>query len=236
MTFSKTLLRQAWFRAVLCRLIAWYIRFTFHSTRWSYANKEVIDRAFTEKKPVIFAFWHGQLLLMPLFDPTPWRTHVISSRHRDGALIARVIRRLGLRVIHGSSNRAARDPKGAKNRGGTEALRQAVKVLKAGDNVALTPDGPHGPARKVQGTIIEIARLSGAPILPIAYATSWGRQLDTWDRFWLPYPFGTGLMICGELLEVPAEASEITRQKSGKTLENRLNAITLEAQQLKGND
>lgn len=234
MKWHKRLLRQSWCRSLLGQVAVLYIRLVFGTTRWNIVNKSTLDRFLQEKTPVIFAFWHGRLLLMPMFDQTPERTHVIISRHGDGDLIASVIQRLNIRVISGSSNRQAHEPKGAKNRGGVAALKHAVDTLKHGENIGITPDGPHGPAERVQGAIVELAKLTGVTILPVTWATSRGRRLDTWDRFWLPYPFGHGCMICGKPLTVPTNANKKTLQKAGKQLENQLNAITQEAERFVG--
>jgi lysophospholipid acyltransferase (LPLAT)-like uncharacterized protein len=77
-----------------------------------------------------------------------------------------------------------------------------LKRLKEGDCVGITPDGPRGPAMTASTGIVNVARLARVPIVPITYATSRRRLLATWDRFHLPWPFGRGVYLWGEPIEI----------------------------------
>jgi lysophospholipid acyltransferase (LPLAT)-like uncharacterized protein len=59
---------------------------------------------------------------------------------------------------------------------------------------------------RVNQGIIDIARLSGLPILPAAIGTSGGKELDTWDRFLVPAPFSRITIRWGEPLRVARES------------------------------
>ncbi|MCP5361221.1 MAG: lysophospholipid acyltransferase family protein [Hyphomicrobiales bacterium] len=221
----RALAKSTVVRALACWLVQLYVRLVYYTTRWQWIGEEHWEMVQQSSRPVIFVFWHGRLLMLPMFVPQPQHTAVIISRHGDGALIARVIRYFHLQVIHGSSNRPGDDPKGAKNRGGAAAMRQAVQWLQSGKTIAITPDGPKGPACKVQGAVMELARLTGALVVPVAYHTGCGKTLGTWDRFWFPYPFGRGVVAVASPLALDA----MTVEKAGKTLEDRLNQITKQA-------
>ena len=97
---------------------------------------------------------------------------MLISQHRDGQLIARTVRRFGIASIAGSTSH-----------GGSAALRAILRALKAGQCIGVTPDGPRGPRMRATGGAVDIARLSGVPILPAAFATSRRRVLGSWDRF-----------------------------------------------------
>src|SRR5207249_10707083 len=71
------------------------------------------------------------------------RVRVLASRSRDGQLMADFARRFGLDVVRGSSSR-----------GGLDALRELTRAIHAGEDVAMVPDGPRGPARRLQGGIV----------------------------------------------------------------------------------
>src|ERR1700739_4204747 len=88
-------------------------------------------------------------------------------------------------------------------RGGSAALRTMVKRLRGGDCVGITPDGPRGPAMTASVGIVNLARLAGVPIIPITYATSRRSVLPTWDCFHFPWPFGRGVYLWGEPIQVP---------------------------------
>jgi len=85
-------------------------------------------------------------------------------------------------------------------------LREVVRRLREGWDAAFTPDGPRGPRHVVQPGVIEAARLSGAPIVPVSFACRSGWFLRSWDRFLIPRPFTKGVVLYGEPLRVPSGA------------------------------
>ncbi len=87
----------------------------------------------------IFAFWHGRMMMMLAFCPPKRKMYVLSTPHRDGQISSGAVRRFGNYTIYGSSAH-----------GGSGAAREMLKVLKAGDNVTITPEGQRGPAQVVQ--------------------------------------------------------------------------------------
>jgi len=141
-------------------------------------------------EPVIYAIWHETLL------PTPY-THrglglvVMVSRHRDGEIITRILERSGFAAARGSTTR-----------GGSTALREMIAAAGGGRSLAITPDGPRGPRRRVQPGAIEIARRSGVPIVPAVIEMRPAHRFRSWDRMALPWPGARTLMLCGELLAV----------------------------------
>ena len=221
MLLIKRIMKSDVLRCILCWIAAQYIRFVYATTRWQIVGDE-IPRAFWEKEePFLLAFWHGRLLMMPYcWNPTV-PIHMLISQHRDGLLIADTVAHFGIKTVSGSSSR-----------GGTNALRTMVKYLKAGKCVGITPDGPRGPRMRSSKGIITVAKLSGAPVIPATYATTNGQILSSWDRFLLAWPFGKGVIIWGNPIQVPdgadAEALEIARQ----SVEESLSSITAEANRL----
>jgi len=109
---------------------------------------------------VILAFWHGRQLMLPLSYGGS-RLYILVSEHRDGELIHRIVRRFGFDTIRGSSTR-----------GGVRALRQLVRLGRSGVDLAVTPDGPRGPRCVAQPGVVELAKLTGLPILPLTVAVS----------------------------------------------------------------
>jgi len=103
----------------------------------------------------VMAFWHGTLLLM-VFAYVGEKLTFLVSWHRDGELITRVMRHFGMNPTRGSTTR-----------GGLRALYALIKKVKEGYDIAFTPDGPRGPARVAQVGVVQTARLSGLPIVPI---------------------------------------------------------------------
>jgi lysophospholipid acyltransferase (LPLAT)-like uncharacterized protein len=160
--------------------------------------------------PVIAAFWHDRLPLIPALWPIMQRQgargtpHVLISKHRDGRFIAAVVQRFGVRVVHGSSskNNSARD---VADKGAVASVRRLLGVLERGDSILITPDGPRGPARQAAPGIAQIAALSRVPIMPLGAQTHWGSRLPTWDRTIVPLPFGRGVIVVGTPMPVPRD-------------------------------
>ena len=214
------LLRSAQVQAAAASVLGAYLSFALRTTRWT-VQGEAHLAAPRAGSAVLAAFWHERLPLSPALWAHVRRTgvpglrmHVLVSRHRDGRFFARLIRRFGVEVVHGSTERAAgRDtakpgdalPEAGRRpgKGGASALRALAGAVAAGGLVAITPDGPRGPPRKAAAGIARLAALTGAPILPFSAQTTRRIVLHTWDRMVLPLPFGRGVVVCGPPIAVP---------------------------------
>ncbi|TAL10207.1 MAG: DUF374 domain-containing protein [Nitrospirae bacterium] len=111
-------------------------------------------------RSVIIAFWHGRQLMLPLGYGGS-RLYILVSEHRDGELIHRIVRRFGFDTVRGSTTR-----------GGARALRQLVRLGRSGAGLAVTPDGPRGPRCVAQAGVVELAKLTGLPIVPLTFSAS----------------------------------------------------------------
>ncbi len=131
--------------------------------------------------PVIYAFWHNSILLLPFARNQKRKIKILISTHKDGKLASNVIKYFHLGTVGGSSHR---NPK--------KAFREMIKTMKEDRyDIGITPDGPKGPAWKVKKGIIELAYLTKAPIIPIVLSVSSAWHLSSWDRFIIPKPFST---------------------------------------------
>ncbi len=190
----KRLAKHPVAQAVFAKLLGLYLRFALWTTRWSLEGQEHMA-PHAAGAPVIVAFWHERLALMPML----WvkarrslegrgarnRAHVLVSQHRDGRFIGAVVSQFALDVVLGSSSR-----------GGAKGLRILLDLLAAGDHIAITPDGPRGPRRVAAPGVAQLAALSGTPVLPCAAQTTRRWVLRTWDRMVVPKPFGRGVVVC----------------------------------------
>lgn len=180
-------------------------------------GREHIDACLAKGERVIVAFWHGRLLMMPFVYRGQSAT-ILISHHRDGEYMTRIAERLGFTVVRGSATR-----------GGARAFKQLLQSLRDGSHVVITPDGPKGPRQRVKSGVIELSRLSGLPILPVAFG-AWPRTiLKSWDQFLVPHPFGRGVYVWGEPIHVPGNADKATVEKFQSMLAERLNALVAEA-------
>jgi lysophospholipid acyltransferase (LPLAT)-like uncharacterized protein len=164
--------------------------------------------------PAIYVAWHGRILLLPRLYG--WRrARVLASRSRDGDVVARSIARFGLEAVRGSSSR-----------GGAEAFRLLTRSLREGRDVVIVPDGPRGPREMVKGGLVMLARLSGAPIVPLALGASAEWRLRSWDEFRIPKPFARCVVRFGEPIRVPAEADRAGQEAARKDVEAALRALS----------
>lgn len=141
---------------------------------------------------VVFAFWH-QHLLMLMCARTSRRMAALISRSRDGALIADLAAGFGVRAIRGSSHR-----------GGAQAAGEALQAVREGWHLAVTVDGPRGPLKVPKPGAAEIARVTGAALVPVAARASceW-RIRRSWDRFRVPLPGARIAVVYGEPVPLP---------------------------------
>jgi lysophospholipid acyltransferase (LPLAT)-like uncharacterized protein len=171
-------------------------------------------------QPIIAAFWHQRLLMMP-FLPRQGKVGMLISQHRDGEFIARAVKLFGVDAVRGSTTR-----------GGISALRGMIRYFRAGANLAITPDGPQGPKHVVQIGVVELARQTGAPILPVTYSASRRKVFASWDNFILPLPFCRVAYVWGKPLFVPREIGKEGLEENRLLLQERLRQITEEADQI----
>src|SRR5437588_10348490 len=195
--WGRRIVRSDRLRRLLCWVIQLYIRFVYRTNRWSIEGGEIPRGLRDAGQAFILAFWHGRLLMIPMAWQRLAPMHMLISAHRDGRIIADAVNYFGVNSIAGSTRR-----------GGSAALRQMLKQLAAGDCVGITPDGPRGPAMRASLGIVNVARLAGVPIVPAVFATSRRRVLTSWDQFHLPKPFGRGVFLWGEPIEIDRELDD----------------------------
>ncbi|MBR9989961.1 MAG: lysophospholipid acyltransferase family protein [Gemmatimonadetes bacterium] len=168
-----------------------------HTTRLRVENESAYRARMDEGKPVIFALWHGRLL--PLgFLHRGQDVVCLASRSADGEYITRILQHWGFSVVRGSSSS-----------GGDTAFRDLVRVVRAGRSVAVTPDGPRGPRERLKPGVLQLAQLTGVPLVPLAAAASRSWWFVSWDRFLVPQPFARLHVAYGDPVFVPRESADL---------------------------
>lgn len=199
---------------MLSALGAGFIRLLGRTWRLRTVETHNLDEARRIAPQVIYAFWHGRLLA-PSYTHRNREITVLASEHRDGELMGQTIRRLGFGHVRGSSTR-----------GGARAIRDLVAALAAGADLALTVDGPRGPRHVVKPGPLEIAKLSGCCIVPVAISSRSHWQLSSWDGFQIPRPFTRIQYMFGSPVVIAPDAAAEDLERRRVDIEERLNRMT----------
>jgi len=188
------------------------IRIISASLRLKFYNLDQTFQFWQRHRPCIFAFWHNNLFIMPYVYQKVFRDKIcaLTSLSKDGEYITRCLRYFGIDSVRGSSSR-----------GGKRAFKEVVERVRAGYDVAITPDGPKGPRYQIQMGVIKLAEITGIPIIPVKYIPDLRVELDTWDKFIIPVPFSKVDFIFEEPIFVEKGCEDT---KYSETLKIRLNS------------
>ncbi len=176
----------AWLKMrVVPPLGAWIIRGLRATMRVEMRGEAELDALYREGRNVVIAFWHAQQLLMP-YAYRGKGLRVLISQHGDGEIIARIIARFGMGTVRGSSTR-----------GGAAALRELIRVGRAGTDIAVTPDGPKGPRQEAKLGVVQLAKAAELPIVPLVFACSKKNSSRVGIASWSPILFRAGCFSMG---------------------------------------
>jgi lysophospholipid acyltransferase (LPLAT)-like uncharacterized protein len=215
-------------RRLAAGLIARYIRFCFATIRWQVEGGAVRDRLQAGRGRHILAIWHGRLSMIPGEMRAGVDVRAVISRNRDGDIITDVVERFGILTLRGSTE----DPrKPGRERGGRDVFMAGLAALRTQENVivALTPDGPRGPALRCHEGVAMLAVVTGVAVVPWTFSVRRGRALGSWDRFLVPCPFTRGVIAYGEPVVPPAARTANAVEAFRTGVERALTALTAAA-------
>lgn len=232
----KRWLRAPAVQATLGLILAAYLKLALASLRWTVEDRALAEAVWDKGGPVIVCFWHGRIALSPASWPLDrvrngraQKPRALISLSPDGAFVAGAMAWLGFPAIRGSSTKASDK---AKPKGGASAVREALRWLADGGGVAITPDGPRGPAERMADGALTLAARSGAPVLLLGLACRPAVRLRSWDRTVLPLPFARAAMVWDGPVAPPADADRGGLRDLKRALEQRLSAATARAEAL----
>ena len=206
----------------LTKVVGWTLR-----VRIVNANGEALS-VIDEDGPRIFAVWHNSVFIQAHATGgmgLTRKTAVLISASRDGSAVTAFGAVFGYSAVRGSSSRRAR-----------AALIAALRTLKAGMNIGITPDGPRGPRYVLQPGVIKLAQLSGVKIIPLRLQCSREWRLNSWDRFRIPVPFSKVVLMIGEGLDVPRQLDDAQLEGLRSELERRMRQGLDEMELVKNDD
>lgn len=234
----KSLMRAPAAQALLGALVAGYLGAVLKTIRWRTEDRERIEAVWNAGGAVIVCFWHGRIALSPACWPMDRVRRGLAQEPRalislspDGGFIASAMRRLGFPAIRGSSTKTWDK---AKPKGGAGAFREVLRWLAGGGGVAVTPDGPRGPAERMAEGALLLAARSGAPVMLAGLACRPCLRLNSWDETVLPLPFGRGAIVWAGPFRAPEGAERSALEDLRLDWQSRLSAATARAEALLG--
>lgn len=207
--WSRRLLAHA--TPLLAPWIGWAIFSTMSVKILNSKGREFVARG---DQPFVGTLWH-KYMIFALEFVADRKVIFMSSRSADGEISTRLLRRMGHGVVRGSSST-----------GGSEALRELTGLIRRGHATILTPDGPKGPPQVAKLGCVLAARDSGAPLIPLGCAFSRARELGSWDRTAIPWPFSSAVMAYGEPRFVPPQLSRGECEGIRRRLDDDMAALT----------
>ncbi len=192
---------------IVCLLIIWSLRVEYRGdaalrARWAAGGRAILS------------FWHNRQLLLPLmasFAPMC----VMVSHSRDGEMATKILRAWRIATVRGSASRGA-----------VSGFLRLARAYRAGQNLAVLPDGPRGPRYAAKPGVVYLAKTLETPIYPMSFAASRGVALRSWDGLLIPLPFARVLVEMGEPLTVPVDADAAQLEVIRAALDERLRALT----------
>jgi len=225
----KKFVRTPWVQSTLAWLVSGYLAVTLATMRWRFENRAPADAVVASPSGIVACFWHGSIALAVIsgrvLRSKPRR--VLISNSPDGELIAKIVHHLGFPAIRGSTTMDDR-----ADRRSIGAFRDAVKFLDAGGVVAITPDGPRGPAEIMPEGPLMIARRRGTPVFLCGLAARPAVTLRSWDKARIPLPFSRGCMVFEGPLAIGRETDAAAIEATRLEWQSRLSAAQARAEAL----
>jgi hypothetical protein len=223
----KKFVRTPWVQSALAWLVSAYLGATLATMRWRFENRAPADAVVASPSGIVACFWHGRIALAVVcrrvLRKKPRR--VLISNSPDGELIAKIVERLSFPAIRGSSTTDRRAP-----RRSVQAFRDALRFLDNGGVVAITPDGPRGPAEEMPEGPVMLARARQTPVFLFGLAARPTLTLRSWDKTQIPLPFSRGCVVFDGPLSVPHDAEPALIEATRLDWQARLSAAQAQAE------
>ena len=199
----------------------WIFQVLFFLNKVSIKGEENLLKLIKSGSPIMLCVWHGRLLFPSWYIRHHTTLHIISSRHADSELLAQILRHWGYGLIRGSTNK-----------GGVRVIREMTEIFNRGGIIAVTNDGPKGPARIAKSGSIGLAIKNNVKIITVTGSATKFWQMKSWDRFMLPKPFGKIQIIVSSPMDITEKPSE--SEVEVQILSEFMNRYQDEADQLTG--
>lgn len=199
-----------------------YLQFTGKTNRLVIEGADLYNLLIDKKGPFLFSLWHSRVMI-PIYHFRNKELAVIVSQSKDGEYITQVMKRFRIHATRGSASR-----------GGSEGLLGLARWLKKRYNAVVTPDGPRGPRERVLPGVVQLAKLTGLPVIPVSFSCTRCYRFASWDRFMLPLPFGTIYLVTGDPIKVPRDVDKEGFEEKRLLIEREMHRVTRIADQRAG--
>jgi lysophospholipid acyltransferase (LPLAT)-like uncharacterized protein len=176
-----------------------------------------VDPAFSAGEPRIYVFWH-EYILLPLALRGHCHLSMLLSQHVDADILARIAYHVGFDCVRGSSRR-----------GGARAIMELEEQSRS-KYLAITPDGPRGPRRRLAMGPVYLASRLQLPLVVMGFGYDRPWRANSWDRFAVPRPFTRARAVIGPAIKVPADLNRSTMETCRERVERLMNCMTSEAE------
>jgi lysophospholipid acyltransferase (LPLAT)-like uncharacterized protein len=163
---------------------------------WTFRLKIENDKNWIDYKRnggvVLLCTWHQQFFsaILPFKNYKTFNPSIMISQSKDGEIVAKMALRNGWNPVRGSSSK-----------GGMEALKKMITILKENKLAAHIVDGPKGPSGIVKAGVIRLAHATNAVIVPFSVSAEKAWYFNSWDKFLLPKPFSKVFLRFGEMIK-----------------------------------
>ena len=206
---------------VLSYLGRWLFQTLFLLNKISIKGEKNFIQLIKSGQPVMLCVWHGRLLFPSWYARFHTKLHIISSRHPDSEILAHILKCWGYELIRGSTQK-----------GGMRVIREMTTIFKKGGIIAVTNDGPKGPARIAKSGSFSLALKHNVNIITVTGSATKFWELKSWDKSLLPKPFGKIQLVISKPLEIINKPK--TSEEEVKILTDFMNTYQNEADKLTG--
>lgn len=220
--FTKSKLMET----TISHLLFLYLKFTAITSNCEEKGVDGYFEYWEKNKSHILTTWHGRILLLPFSWNKKLKMNALVSIHRDGMIIANILKRFGINIIGGSSTQNSK-----------AAALGLMKKLNQDEPICIIPDGPRGPRMKMTMSPIYYAHKTGKPIFFATFNTTNKITFNSWDKMILPLPFAKKtIVMVSEPYFIDNNATEVELQQHRLKLENIMNSINEEADRYIGDE
>ena len=169
----------------------WLFQVLFFLNKISIKGEENLIKLIKSNEPIMLCVWHGRLIYPSWYIRFHTKLHIVSSRHPDSAILGRILKKWGYDLIKGSTNK-----------GGVSVIKEMSKIFDSGGMIAVTNDGPKGPAKIAKSGSIGLAIKKNVNIITVTGSASRFWELNSWDKTLIPKPFGKIQLVVSKPLKI----------------------------------